>query len=74
VVAEALDEDGALLSRVELTGPNPYTLTGRLLAWAARQALAGQVQGAGVLGPVQAFGLDALAAGCASIGLVEAAS
>jgi short subunit dehydrogenase-like uncharacterized protein len=74
VIAEALDEDGALLARVELTGPNPYTLTGRLLAWAAQEALAGRVQGAGVLGPVQAFGLDALTAGCAAIGLVEAAS
>ncbi len=71
VVAEVSDADGRTLARVELTGPSPYTLTGRLLAWAATTALAGAVHGSGVLGPVQAFGLDELESGCATLGLTE---
>ncbi len=71
VVAEVQDPDGRTLARVDLTGPDPYTLTGRLLAWAATTALGGAVHGAGVLGPVQAFGLDELEAGCATLGLTE---
>jgi short subunit dehydrogenase-like uncharacterized protein len=71
VVAEAADESGRTVARVELTGPEPYTLTGRLLAWAATTALAGGVRTAGVVGPVQAFSLDQLATACAELGLVE---
>ena len=54
---------------VQLEGPNVYTLTGELLAWAAlRLATEGPVR-PGVLGPVEAFGLDALRDGCAEMGL-----
>ncbi len=76
VVAGVRSGDDRLLAHVELTGPNGYTLTADLLAWAAR-ALAGLVPGlpppaaAGALGPVEAFGLDTLQAACAAAGLVE---
>ncbi len=71
VVADAFGPDGELLAHVELAGPNGYTLTGELMAWAARTAAAGGLQGAGALGPVEAFGLDALRLACAGMGLVE---
>jgi short subunit dehydrogenase-like uncharacterized protein len=70
VVAEVRDAAGAVAARCELTGPNPYTLTGDLLSWAARAITAGGLRAAGALGPVDAFGLDELRAGCASAGLV----
>jgi len=73
VVADALDAAGEVLAHVELTGPNGYTLTGDLLAWAARSAAAGRLQGVGALGPVEAFGLDTLRDACAAAGLREAA-
>jgi short subunit dehydrogenase-like uncharacterized protein len=77
VAADVRGPGGDLLAHVELTGPNVYTLTAYLLAWAGR-ALAGLVPGvpppsaAGALGPVEAFGLDTLQAACAEAGLVEA--
>jgi hypothetical protein len=76
VAADVRSPGGELLAHVELAGPNVYTLTAQLLAWAAR-ALAGSVPGvarppsAGALGPVEAFGLDTLQAACAEAGLVE---
>jgi short subunit dehydrogenase-like uncharacterized protein len=69
VVAEARDAGGALVGQALLTGPNPYDLTAELLAWAAERAAAGALLGRGALGPVDGFGLEALEAGCASIGL-----
>ncbi|WP_244223424.1 NAD(P)-binding domain-containing protein [Amycolatopsis circi] len=60
-------------SRVEvrLEGPNAYTLTGELLAWAAiRLSVEGPVK-PGVVGPVDAFGLEPLRDGCAELGLVR---
>jgi len=69
VVAEALDGQSRVLARHELTGPNPYTFTGEIMAWAAVRAAQGKLQGAGALGPVDGFGLDALVAGCAAAGL-----
>jgi short subunit dehydrogenase-like uncharacterized protein len=71
VAAVAADARGERLARVTLRGPNPYDLTARLLAWAARRALDGGVTGTGALGPVDAFGLDALRAGCEQAGLVR---
>jgi short subunit dehydrogenase-like uncharacterized protein len=69
VIAEAFNASGTLLSRVELKGVNGYTFTGEMLAWAAQRALEHGVHGAGALGPVEAFGLHELEAGCAEIGL-----
>ncbi len=69
VVAIARDGGGRVLAEVHLEGPNGYTLTAELLAWGAATAAAGGVQASGALGPVNAFGLDVLRAGCAEIGL-----
>jgi short subunit dehydrogenase-like uncharacterized protein len=71
VFAEAYDAGGTLLSRVVLKGPNGYTFTGEMLAWGAQRALEHGVNGGGALGPVEAFGLREVEAGCAEIGLVE---
>jgi short subunit dehydrogenase-like uncharacterized protein len=71
VVAEASDADGNVLAHVELRGPNGYTFTGDAIAWGAEHAAAGGLEGAGALGPVDGFGLRALEAGCAEIGLTR---
>jgi short subunit dehydrogenase-like uncharacterized protein len=69
VLAIAADDHGRELARVHLQGPDPYTLTARLLAWAATRAARGALEGTGALGPVDAFGLEALQAGAATAGL-----
>ena len=71
VQALAYDSAGQELAHVVLEGPNPYTLTGDLLAWAGGEARAGKLARTGGLGPVEAFGLDALVAGAADVGLVR---
>jgi short subunit dehydrogenase-like uncharacterized protein len=71
VLAEAFDASGTRLSSVRLEGPNGYDLTASFLAWGAATAARGGLQGTGALGPVDAFGLDALEAGCAEAGLVR---
>ncbi|WP_405087526.1 saccharopine dehydrogenase family protein [Microbispora sp. NBC_01389] len=69
IVAEAYDARGRRLSAVHLSGGDPYEFTAGVLAWAAITALAEGVRGTGALGPVDAFGLDALTRGCATAGL-----
>jgi short subunit dehydrogenase-like uncharacterized protein len=69
IVAEALDPDGRVISKVNLRGPNPYVFTGAIMAWAAERAAAGGLQGTGALGPADGFGIDALEAGAAEVGL-----
>jgi short subunit dehydrogenase-like uncharacterized protein len=69
VQAIAYDPSGRELAHVTLEGPNGYTLTGDLLAWGASRARDGGMQGAGALGPAEAFGLDRLEKGCAEAGL-----
>ena len=69
VVAVAADDGGRELARVQLRGPDPYTLTARLLAWGARRAAGHGLLATGALGPVDAFGLEALQAGAATAGL-----
>jgi short subunit dehydrogenase-like uncharacterized protein len=71
-IAEAYDAAGKLLERVELRGPNGYTFTGDILAWGAARAAEQGMSAPGALGPVEAFGLEALKAGCAEVGLGEA--
>jgi short subunit dehydrogenase-like uncharacterized protein len=65
VVGEALAAGGSLLARVSLAGPDAYAFTASFVAWAARQ----RVEGAGALGPVEAFGLERFEAGAAEAGL-----
>jgi short subunit dehydrogenase-like uncharacterized protein len=71
VAADVRGAGGELLAHVELAGPNPYTLTGELLGWAARTLAAGGALEAGALGPVEAFGLARLRDACAALGLAE---
>jgi short subunit dehydrogenase-like uncharacterized protein len=68
VVATAYDQHGNELATVLLEGPNSYTFTGAILAWAARHAAEHGVEGTGALGPVDAFGLEALEAGVTAAG------
>ncbi|HEV2999983.1 MAG TPA: saccharopine dehydrogenase NADP-binding domain-containing protein [Solirubrobacteraceae bacterium] len=68
-VAEAYDSAGRQLAAVHLDGPSPYSLNANIAAWGAERALAGELQGPGVVGPVDGFGLDALLAGCQQIGV-----
>ena len=70
-VAEVRDRAGALVSRVQLDGPEAYGLTAALLAWGAITAAEHGVRGSGALGPVQAFGQAELTAGAAGAGLVR---
>jgi hypothetical protein len=68
-VGAVYDERGAPLAEVRLVAGDPYLLTAGLLAWGAGRAAEHGVSGPGALGPVDAFGLDVLAAGAAEIGL-----
>lgn len=72
ILAEALDEGGEVLARVRLEGANGYDFTARMLAWGAECMAAGALQGTGALGPVGAFGLDALEQGAAEAGIHRA--
>jgi short subunit dehydrogenase-like uncharacterized protein len=69
IIAVAADRGGRELASVRLRGINGYDLTGRLLAWAAAHLAAGRVTMAGALGPVDAFGVEALEAACREAGL-----
>jgi hypothetical protein len=65
IAAEAYDETGKRLSSVRLTGVDGYEFTAGFLAWAARHP----VNGTGALGPLAAYGLAELEAGCREAGL-----
>jgi len=67
VVGQAFGADGAQLAEVQLSGPEPYALTASLIAWAAQQP----VEATGAIGPVEAYGVQALEAGCAAAGLTR---
>jgi short subunit dehydrogenase-like uncharacterized protein len=71
VVATASDAAGRTLATVHVEGPNGYDLTAHFLAWGAETALEHGLSGPGALGPVDAFGLDRLRAGCAEAGLTR---
>ncbi|MER8029781.1 saccharopine dehydrogenase NADP-binding domain-containing protein [Streptomyces bauhiniae] len=59
----------APLTEVHLEGPSAYSLTGELMAWAAESLARRSGGAAGVLGPVEAFGLETLQTACAEMGL-----
>ncbi|MEU6626621.1 saccharopine dehydrogenase NADP-binding domain-containing protein [Streptomyces litmocidini] len=69
-VASTGTQGSAPLAEVHLEGPNPYSLTGELIAWAARHLATHSDVTPGVVGPTTAFGLDTLQQGCAELGLV----
>ena len=69
VVAEAQDASGETLSRVTLTGPNPYDLTARLLAHHAAAVPNCEPTVSGAIGPVSAFGLNAAIGAARQAGL-----
>ncbi len=71
IVGIAYDASGEVMSEVHLTGVDGYTFTGRILAWGAERALNDGLRGIGALGPVDGFGLEELAAGCAEAGIAE---
>ncbi|MEV0401761.1 saccharopine dehydrogenase NADP-binding domain-containing protein [Actinoallomurus sp. NPDC050550] len=70
IVAAAYDADGSLLTEVHMSGGDPYDFTAGILAWGARQAACGMTE-TGALGPVAAFGLSELEAGCAMAGIAR---
>jgi short subunit dehydrogenase-like uncharacterized protein len=71
VVAIASDAGGQSLAEIHLEGPNGYTFTADILAWGVATALHRGLSATGALGPVEAFGLDALRTGCAEAGLTR---
>ena len=71
IAAEAYDASGLPLAEVHLSGEDAYAFTASFLAWAAKRALREGVEGAGPLGPVEAFGLPALVEGCKFAGLAR---
>jgi short subunit dehydrogenase-like uncharacterized protein len=71
IVAIAGNATGAPLATVHFEGANGYDFTAGILAWAAERARDGGLHGAGALGPVEAYGLDALRVGCAEAGIVR---
>ena len=72
IVAEASNAGGAKLAEIHLTGVDPYTFTAGMLAWGAHCAAVDGMLESGALGPVGAFGLDELEAGCREAGLTRA--
>ncbi|HYH60666.1 MAG TPA: saccharopine dehydrogenase NADP-binding domain-containing protein [Solirubrobacterales bacterium] len=72
-VAEALDDSGDVIATAGTQGVSGYEFTGLILAWAAEETAAGRAAqaGAGAFGPVEAFGLDRLRAGCADCGIAR---
>ena len=72
IAAVACDAGGRPLAEVHLTGTDAYDFTASFMAWAAQRAAGGNRPGAvGAVGPVEAFGVDALEQGCAAAGLTR---
>jgi short subunit dehydrogenase-like uncharacterized protein len=69
VVGTAYDAAGTALAEVRLVSGDPYQLTADLLAWSAQRADEHGVSAPGALGPVEAFGLEALETGARQAGL-----
>ena len=71
VIALAYDRGDRRLAEVRLDGQNPYAFTAAILAWGAERSAEQGVDGAGALGPVEAFGLEAVEDGCREAGLAR---
>jgi short subunit dehydrogenase-like uncharacterized protein len=71
IAAIAYDHAGEQLAEVHVAGADAYDFTARFLAWAARRAAEHGVAATGAVGPLEAFGLEALQAGCAEAGIAR---
>lgn len=69
IIAIAYDKSDKALATAELEGIDTYSFTANILAWSVEQLTQGTVSGTGVLGPVEAFGLDNLIEGIRQSGL-----
>jgi short subunit dehydrogenase-like uncharacterized protein len=72
-VAVARSARGRELAGARLHGVDPYTLTARLLVWAALHLRDGAAPPPGARGPVEAFGLGPMARALAGAGLPRVA-
>jgi short subunit dehydrogenase-like uncharacterized protein len=72
IVADARSASGEVIQRIRLDGPNGYDFTARILAWASVEATRGAITQTGAVGPVAAFGLEALRAAAEDVGLTQA--
>jgi short subunit dehydrogenase-like uncharacterized protein len=69
IVGAAYGADGDQLAEVHVSGADAYDFTARFLVWAACRAAHDGVQATGAVGPIDAFGVEALEGGCAEAGL-----
>jgi short subunit dehydrogenase-like uncharacterized protein len=69
IAATAYDAGGDPLTEVHLSGADGYAFTAGFLAWAAQFAVHDGMPVAGAIGPLEAFGLEALQRGCEEAGL-----
>jgi short subunit dehydrogenase-like uncharacterized protein len=69
VLAVVRDGAGRELASARLEGSDPYTFTGKIMAWIAGHLASGTVAVTGALGPVDAFGVDELERAVAAAGI-----
>ena len=69
VVGIAYGADGVQLAEAHLSGAEGYEFTAGILAWGAERVAGGALRSVGALGPVEAFGVDELLAGCREAGV-----
>ncbi|RBO92372.1 hypothetical protein [Nocardia puris] len=58
-------------AEVRVEGPSAYSLTGELMAWAARRLATTPPTASGVVGPVAGFGFETLRQGRTEVGLTQ---
>ena len=71
VVGIAYDAQGDPLAEVHLSGIEGYEFTARILAWGADRVASGGLDRPGALGPIEAFGVDEIEAGCRDAGVTR---
>ncbi len=69
IIATTYNSDNDELDTVVLDGVNGYTFTANMLAWVCQQFLHGKQQAVGAIGPIEAFGVEAVLQGCEESGL-----
>jgi short subunit dehydrogenase-like uncharacterized protein len=69
VVGMAYDAHGNQLTEVHMSGIEGYEFTAGILAWGADRVATRGIDKAGALGPIEAFGIDAVEAGCREAGV-----